>query len=579
MKLQRMVRFFSCCIALLLLLVSFVETAQAAEWDVKRGEVDYEVELNGATDFFVGNKKSVGTKVGTEYYMTYTVVDVEAKEFRQNGIVGTGVPVGGYPYLTTEDGRGGIYQYEWKNQLFKEGYTYFLKFTITKEGYEYRVACAKGKKSQYMYFNQKVGDVTSGLGHFGIFSGDLEVVGRLAKVRCYDKDGNDLGVRISSLYGEAYKAGSVDVGTLVNDSYEIRINNSYNLAITNKNRLTTDVMYMEYTVKKSDSKLWQAGALLTETPTSAFPYLNGSMHFFQYAYDPKVCNNEPLFIEGAKYRYTFEKHEYGWFAKIERTLDGETVILGFPITNEFAEYDREAGFMGLWCGDGPSFPVNAVLKDFRCYDENGKNLGVQANRARYEVQITKNGEVENYAPCQAVYYCESDETMYELFMDKTLKYTENGVTKEGTYLVADHMLRINVGSEENSYDYLYHQFTAEDGRVYKRLHTYKVIFETGEGSKIEEQILNRENGYVVTRPEDPTLKGNKFEGWYTSEGEAFEFNKVMDESVVLYAKWADTEYTNAKLVAFQPYIAVGISAIILVAAIVCGAIIVRRRKS
>jgi len=578
MKLQRAGKVLSGCIALVLLMISSMQTVEATEWDVKRGEVDYEVEFNGASDVFIGNKKSIGTKVGTEYYMTYTVVDIKATEFRQNGITGTSVPIGGYPYLTTEDGRGGIYQYEWRNQLLKEGYSYFLKFTITEDGYEYRVACAKGEESQYLYFNQKVGDVHNNLDHFGIFSGDFELVGHLARVRCYDKNGNDLGVRVNSVNAKVSLENGVDVGTLVDDSYTLTINNSYNLAISNKQKLTADVMYMEYTVRSSNSKLWQAGVILSDIPTYTFPYLNGQMTFFQYAYDPNVCNNEPLFTEGAKYLYTFEKYEQGWIAKVEKTVNGKTESFGFPITNEFAEYDRNAGFFSIWCGDGPTFPVNAVLENFKCYDENGNNLGVQTNRAKYECSIQKNGELDSYQECEAVYYCETDGALYELFADKTLRYTEDGVAKEGTYLIADHILRTNVGDTEHTYDYLYQYFTDEEDRVFQRLHTYKVIFETGEGTKVESQKLNAENGYVPNRPEDPTLKGNKFEGWYTSDGEEFQFGKVMTESVVLYAKWADVEYASAQMAVYQQGIAIGLSAMILIVAIVGGVIIVRRKS-
>ena len=120
MKMQHVAKLFSACIALVMLVTCWSQTAVAAEkWDVKRGEVNYDVELKGATDLFIGNKKSVGTKVGTEYYMTYAVGSIDAKEFRQNGLVGTSAPLDGYPYVTTEDGRGGLYKYEWKNQLLK----------------------------------------------------------------------------------------------------------------------------------------------------------------------------------------------------------------------------------------------------------------------------------------------------------------------------------------------------------------------------------------------------------------------------------------------------------------------------
>ena len=56
--------------------------------------------------------------------------------------------------------------------------------------------------------------------------------------------------------------------------------------------------------------------------------------------------------------------------------------------------------------------------------------------------------------------------------------------------------------------------------------------------------MNEENGYQVLRPTDPTLEGNTFEGWYTLDGEEFDFKKIVTESVTLYAKWSDVEWTS-----------------------------------
>ena len=78
--------------------------------------------------------------------------------------------------------------------MLVEGRTYFLKFVITKDGFDYRIGWAEGDKSTYFELPSKAGEVKTGLKHFGIFLADTGMNVTLTKVRLYDKKGNDLGL-------------------------------------------------------------------------------------------------------------------------------------------------------------------------------------------------------------------------------------------------------------------------------------------------------------------------------------------------------------------------------------------------
>ncbi|WP_127137614.1 BspA family leucine-rich repeat surface protein [Flagellimonas oceanensis] len=73
--------------------------------------------------------------------------------------------------------------------------------------------------------------------------------------------------------------------------------------------------------------------------------------------------------------------------------------------------------------------------------------------------------------------------------------------------------------------------------------TYTVSFDTGEGSTVEDQIV--EEGGTAIRPEDPTRDGYSFEGWYKDEAltTAFDFTTEVTEDLTLYAKWEIITYT------------------------------------
>lgn len=71
--------------------------------------------------------------------------------------------------------------------------------------------------------------------------------------------------------------------------------------------------------------------------------------------------------------------------------------------------------------------------------------------------------------------------------------------------------------------------------------SYKVEFETGDGSKVT-SIRVKRNG-KIEEPAAPTKDGYVFAGWYTDEActEAFDFDKPITAKTKLYAKWTPIE--------------------------------------
>ena len=67
--------------------------------------------------------------------------------------------------------------------------------------------------------------------------------------------------------------------------------------------------------------------------------------------------------------------------------------------------------------------------------------------------------------------------------------------------------------------------------------TYTVDFNTGSGSTIESIIVNE--GSTITLPDNPTLDGYVFDGWYIDESltTLFDENTPITNNMTLYAKW------------------------------------------
>ena len=577
MKKQHVNRVLSLVLTVFVFATCFV-TPVFAKQTVKVSDTDYVVEMDGATNFFLYNKDTIGSAVGTEYYLTYTVESIEAEEFFQQGLLGSNNPAATWPYEKSEQG-GGLLKYNLGNELLIEGNTYFYKFVVTKDGYRYEVGYSNDKngKNNYLDFEYEYGEVKTGLDHFGIWFADIGLKGRLIKVRCYDKNGNDLGVKVSPNTGATVgREVPLPKDTQVDHHYKLTLDDVNNIAISNRRKPIGDKVYIEYKVESSKSLVWQNGIVLGNDPIAMYPYLNGMMQYETYEYDPKKVDNGPLLMEGAEYLMIFEKKPDYFDITIQRTLDGKVTYVEFPIT--FGTYQQEGEFYSIWFGDGPQFPVNAVLTDFKFYDSNKNNLGVQTNVA---CGIEHFGELEDYAGCESLYYCKENTSFYALYADKTLKYTAGKNTDDGVYHIERDVMTTTIDSKKKEYDYLYQYFTDTEENKYERLQSAKVVFETGKGSAVEPQVLNTDNGYMPMRPNDPTCEGNTFAGWYTIDGEEYQFNEIAVESITLYAKWEETKWTDVSvfdIASYMPYIAVGVSVVIMAGAVTGGVLTIKRRK-
>lgn len=236
---------------------------------------EYEVFYTGRHSSFLCNKVTVGNEVGTEYFLTYTVESVTSSG-SQNGFLGTSDPESQFPYTK---GSGLLYYQQRKSdketpELLMEGYTYFVKFTVTESGYRYVAARAKGNSSEYFVIEGKAADGKSNgknYGYFGLWFGDGVTEAHLTNVRFYDVNGKDLGVWSPRSLANVVKCNEVKADTQVDHSYTVTAADMVNLAISNEKPLTTDRMYIEYTVVEAESTATQSGIALSNTPRTRTP--------------------------------------------------------------------------------------------------------------------------------------------------------------------------------------------------------------------------------------------------------------------------------------------------------------------
>lgn len=554
-------------ILLVLSLTAFCQNTIVSE-AVTPSSTDYRVLLNGSR-FFVHNKKTVGSEIGTEYYMTYTVEKVN-KNPTQQGVLGTADATRNFPYE-----EGGFLRFSKKDPfMVEEGASYFIKFTVAEGGFIYKVVRAKGDQIEQLAFDNYAGTAKDKMGYFGLWLayGGVDVI--FKDVRFYDANGNDLGVEVDRSSAFVTQPGfKQSKATDVPQRYEITITDRTNIAISNLKPTTSSKIFIEYKVAEAGYQLNQYGVSMSNEPTSDYPHRFGAINFESL----KEAQKEIDLLElGAEYIITIVRGERGFDVIVQKTKDNQTTT--FLIGGLTGTYEDDFGFVSLWYGSGGSTRASFKLEDFKIYDAKHNSLGVQTN---VNGIIINRGELEDYSGSEAVYYCRENSNFIALYKDQNMKHTVNGVTVDATYKIVDNVMKAVYTDEVKEYEYLYKRITDSEKNVYERLYSYQVNFVTGSDAEIPTQILSNETGYQAMCPEDPKMKGYEFEGWYTSDGDEFDFKQIVTESVTLYAKWsgdggitfvASEEQTPATNMVFF----VGIGAATLVAGIAVCVLLIRK---
>lgn len=536
---------------------------------------EYAVEISDAACVFLGNKKQVNFKVGDKYFLTYTVDKVVKNETVQSGMAVTTNPDQNYPYVD------GTMHYDTKSLLMDAGYTYFFRFEMTKNGMQYIAAKAKNNTDSYIQLPADFAGKEPQKGHFGIWTGEGgTLTASLSHVRCYDAKGNDLGVYGATSRGVMVIGnGLLDQNTDLEHSYSFSLKDAKTVAISNSRRTTSNVVYMEYTVKNvKPVGVTQSGVIHTTVPSGTYPHgLGRGLLRYNSHPTPEDCK---MLTEGATYVVRFEKTEEDFSAMIKRIVDGKADYIS--CTGQDGEF-LDAGYFSLWFGE--MCQLTADFVDVKCYDGDGKNLAIQINQS---VGIKHYGNLEDYSECEAVYYCLANDTFISLDDDCSASKWVDGTESAdvGTYYINDAKLYLTIGKNTEEFDYVFESFDDVDDNKYLRLREKNVRFVTGlvSGEEIEQVTVTAKDGYKLTQPTDPKMKNNTFKGWCLGDGTEYDFEAVVTEALTLYAKWEDgngNEYLATEAsggIISTPVLVIGLSVIFIAASVAAGVFIVKKGR-
>ena len=570
-RIRKQILGLACCLAIFL---SYIPDVQAEE-NITPSTVEYEVEIVNSNQVFIGNDKAVEWKEGRKYFLTYTVGEVTENEKTQSGIVVTTDRENAYPYT-----KGGMW-YERSNLLCQEGYTYFLRFEVTKEGLECIVAKGKETESSYVTFSLSFGDLKTVGTHFGAWMAEGgKISAKLSHVRCYDEKGNDLGVYGNKKYGvTVFQTSGMAENKSVDHHYSFSLKEANRIAVSNLRPTDSSVVFMEYTVKNVKAEnVTQSGGVITKNPTAVYPFqgVSGQLNYTAYK-EAEECD---MLTEGAHYLLRFERDADSFEVLVKRTLNGKTDYIIH--SNYYGVYSNNSRYVSVWFGEDCS--LTADFEDVKCYDSKGKNLAIQTNKG---AAITHYGKLEDYSACAAVYYCKANNTFITLDDECNAGRKVDGETESvmGTYYIREAVLTLNIGEEAQNFDYTYRALVDEDKNTYIRMKDSEVVLMTKavDGEMIKTVSVTAADGYKLSQPDDPTREGQTFLYWVKGDGKEYNFEEVVTESMTLYAVWDGEEAykeTGIPVVKedIRPVVIVAVICVLLVTVTVSGIVWLSRRK-
>jgi len=374
---------------------------------------------------------------------------------------------------------------------------------------------------------------------------------------------------------------------VVESCYSFTFEDSFNTCISNRETTDTGVVYMEYEVGEVKEDTTYQNAIINGSNPSLAQIGGKGQKIFHYKCYERGEGSE-LLVPGASYFICFAQKEDKLDYYVQRTLDGVVELIKFP--EYVGEYKNTFEYFTIFFGEGGfDHIISAEFKNFRCYDGNGKDLGVQFDFENRLTEITQQGRISDSALFEGAYYCKGKPELGLYVLEKDFKGFSviDGIKREISYDVYGNggepaTLYITSPDGKIGWDYSYMIIKDHSGNTFKRLQNAKVTFVVGDETTVQD--ITATDGFRIEEPEEPKKMGHKFLGWYLGNDEKYEFNSVVDESITLYAKWEGdepdfitVEQLEVKNNILPIAVGVGGFVVIIAAALVCS-VWIRRKK-
>lgn len=208
------------------------------------------------------------------------------------------------------------------------------------------------------------------------------------------------------------------------------------------------------------------------------------------------------------------------------------------------EFDGTGGVVTVTYGNGSTdeIPMTdpSVTNNLNTEKVGKKSVSIYFNDVKASKTVSVVVTKENYTVTIDYNFDGKDDETYEV--DKGSVIVEPEVPDRGEALqfagwFTDESFskEYNFANEITESVTLYAKWVDLSEGAYKFTYVYDY-----EGAPSQEYSTFNENGTPVVKIEDPERVGYSFDGWFTEDGSAFDFDTALDADTIVYAHWTKT---------------------------------------
>ena len=306
----------------------------------------YSFSLDGADTLAISSKYPTDSDV---VYMEYEVENVTEDNTYQQGLIVSSAPTATYPH---GDNKGllQLQMYEagkGETPLLREGGKYFICFVKEEETYAGYVQCTRKGKTETFSFTGMAGAYSKAYPYFSIWLGegiDYKVTADFKNVKCYDAEGNSLGIQLNQTDIPISHRGSIEDYTTSQAVYYCKENNGI-IALQDKETFTKEIQGVKtegsYTIQ-DDTALY----LLTEEGKESYTF----------AYLQLIDEDGNVYNRMKDSTVTFVTGEEVIKVKAEAGN-------GYRVAEPEAPTKKDNTFKGWYLGDETAFDFETVVTE------------------------------------------------------------------------------------------------------------------------------------------------------------------------------------------------------------------------
>lgn len=182
-------------------------------------------------------------------------------------------------------------------------------------------------------------------------------------------------------------------------------------------------------------------------------------------------------------------------------------------------------------------------------NNNYLNFG-QNDGLKYAILTTRSGRYNNYTYTAVQFYTVTIDYSNDSTATDQVQYVQNGLDSTLTFNTDtyDYYTDDEYSGTALTANELRAELSDIDSKttIYARPKGYTVTFNSNGGSYTPKtQTLSKDGTQKATRPEDPTMEGHTFGGWFTDNGtfkNEYTFTEAVGSNITLYAKWTANTY-------------------------------------